>query len=78
MGALANAAMLASDRAPYSESSEVRHYRRGKRLQTPEEKHAAPAKAEAKRERKRAKRSDQWFRSMANSCTRINGWQMYR
>lgn len=56
IGAIANAAMLTSDRARNNESSEVRHYRRGKRLQTPEEKQAALAKAEAKRECKRAKR----------------------
>lgn len=56
MAALTNAATLASFNAPYGHPQEVRHYRRGKRLQTPEEKQAALAKAEAKRERKRAKR----------------------
>lgn len=54
--ALANMAILASDLAPYSDQQEVRHYRRGKRLQTPEEKQAALAKAEAKRRRKGHKR----------------------
>jgi hypothetical protein len=60
------AAIVASNRGVHDESGFVRHHRRGKRLQSPEEKQVALAEAEEKRERKRTKR----FRDNVKSFSR--------
>ncbi len=78
IAALTNAATFTAA-GSQDESAMVRHYRRGKRLQSPEEKQAALDKAEAKRQRKSAKRYNDWteclFSNPINHLKPLCHWQ---